>query len=136
MGSLIDSVTPSYHDAQGGQQRYACFAGERLLGALFLAPEPVPVPRSWLVEQLVTIHEGRRARLGVIAGRPRRGTIDRGATVCSCFGVGANQITQAVAAGCQTVDAIGKATQAGTNCGSCRAEIRGIIEAHRLKAAE
>ena len=135
-GESAETETLSYHDAQGGQQRYACFAGERLLGALFLAPEPVPVPRNWLVEQLTVRHEGRRARLGVIAGRPRRGTIDRGATVCSCFGVGVNQITQAVAAGCQTIDAIGEATHAGTNCGSCRAEIRGIIEAHRLKAAE
>ncbi|TIT39998.1 MAG: hypothetical protein E5W76_17825, partial [Mesorhizobium sp.] len=39
-------------------------------------------------------------------------------------------------AGCGTVEAIGEATRAGTNCGSCRAEIRAIIAAGRVQAAE
>jgi assimilatory nitrate reductase catalytic subunit len=136
LGATVESETLFYRDAQGGQQRYACFAGERLVGALFLALEPVPVPRSWLVEQLANRHPARSDRFAVIAGRPRRGTVDRGATVCSCFNVGINQIAAAVAAGCHTVEAVGQAMQAGTNCGSCRAEIRGIIEACRLRAAE
>ena len=42
----------------------------------------------------------------------------------------------AAKAGCGTVEAIGQALQAGTNCGSCRAEIKGIINAYRLRAAE
>jgi assimilatory nitrate reductase catalytic subunit len=71
-----------------------------------------------------------------MAARPGQGVADRGATVCSCFGIGANQIAAAAANGCATVEAIGKVLQAGTNCGSCRAEIRGIVDAHRLQAAE
>jgi assimilatory nitrate reductase catalytic subunit len=126
----------SYHDLSGGQRRYACFEGDRLVGALFLDREPVAAPRSWAVEQLASRHEGRRARLSVMAARPGQGVADRGATVCSCFGVGANQIAAAAANGCATVEAIGKVLQAGTNCGSCRAEIRGIVDAHRLQAAE
>jgi assimilatory nitrate reductase catalytic subunit len=62
---------------------------------------------------------------------------DSGAIVCSCFSVGINTITAAVAQqGCTSVEAVGACTKAGTNCGSCRAEIRGIIDAHRLQAAE
>jgi bacterioferritin-associated ferredoxin len=75
-------------------------------------------------------------RVAVVAGRPGRGLAERGATVCSCFGVGANQIAAAAKAGCLTVEAMGQALQAGTNCGSCRAEIKGIINAYRLQAAE
>jgi assimilatory nitrate reductase catalytic subunit len=125
----------SYQDVSGGQRRYACFEDERLVGALFLDREPVAVPRNWAAEQLALKH-GRHARLSVLAARPGQGTIDRGATVCSCFGVGANQIAAAAAAGCATIEAVGKALQAGTNCGSCRAEIKSIIDAHRLQAAE
>ena len=70
-----------------------------------------------------------------MAGRPGKGSVDRGAIVCSCFAVGANEIAAAAARGCTTVAAIGEALQAGTNCGSCRAEIRNIIEAQRDTAA-
>ncbi|TIT70654.1 MAG: (2Fe-2S)-binding protein, partial [Mesorhizobium sp.] len=37
---------------------------------------------------------------------------------------------------CSTVGAVGEALKAGTNCGSCRAEIRAIIGAGRVQAAE
>jgi len=71
-----------------------------------------------------------------ISGRPSNSVLDRGATVCSCFGVGANEIAAAVDRGCTTVAAVGNALQAGTNCGSCRAEIGYLIEARRPRAAE
>ena len=61
---------------------------------------------------------------------------DPGATVCSCFGVGVNQIVAAVRGGCHSVEAVGKELNAGTNCGSCRAEIRGIIDGCLAAAAE
>ena len=114
---------PSPITTCAGRYRFACFDGERLVGALFLAPEPVAVSRAWACEQLATQHPGQRARMAVMAGRPGTGLADRGATVCSCFGIGANQIAAAVAGGCTTVGAVGQALQAGTNCGSCRGEI-------------
>jgi len=118
----------SYQDASSDRHRFACFKGEHLAGALFLAAEPVPVSRDWAVEQLSATFADPRRRLSIIAARPGAGSLDRGATVCSCFGVGAKQIAAAVAAGCTSVEAIGQSTQAGTNCGSCRAEIRKIID--------
>ncbi|WP_027133478.1 nitrate reductase [Geminicoccus roseus] len=135
-GCLQDADFLAYHDAEAGQQRFAWFDGGRLLGALFLAQEPVAVSRAWAVDQLAVPFDSGAARLAVVAGRPGRGVADRGATVCSCFGIGANQIAGAVRAGCATVAAVGEALQAGTNCGSCRAEIKGIIDANRLQAAE
>ncbi|PAP96620.1 nitrate reductase [Mesorhizobium wenxiniae] len=128
--------TLAYHDVAGGHYRFARFAGSRLAGALYLAPKPVAVSRSWAVEQLSADHANRRGRLAIVAGRPGGNAVDRGAVVCSCFGVGANQIADAVRGGCVSVEAIGATLHAGTNCGSCRAEIRTIIEARRLQAAE
>ena len=125
----------SYHDTNAGQQRFAGFDEGRLVGALFLAPEPVAVSREWAVAQLAADFTSQK-RLAVLAGRAGRGGADKGAIVCACFSVGANQIAGAVTAGCRTVQAVGEAVQAGTNCGSCRAEIRGIINAHQLQAAE
>ena len=61
---------------------------------------------------------------------------DKGAIVCACFSVGCNEIASAANEGCTTVEAIGERLKAGTNCGSCRAEIRGVIDACQIVAAE
>jgi assimilatory nitrate reductase catalytic subunit len=125
----------AYHDAQTGRHRYACYDGDRLAGAVFLAPEPVAVSRDWAIAQLGAPNLARRQRTSVVAGRPGKGGIDRGATVCACFSVGANEIAAAVGRGCRTVSAVGEALHAGTNCGSCRSEIRNIIDAQLATAA-
>ncbi|CCB67179.1 nitrate reductase [Hyphomicrobium sp. MC1] len=134
-GSSSDADTIAFHDCQSARYRFACYRDETLLGAVFLAPEPVAVSRDWAVAQLATAHQ-RAARFKIIAGRPGAGGADKGATVCSCFGVGANDIAAAARRGCRTVAEIGETLQAGTNCGSCRAEIKTIIEAQNLQAAE
>ena len=61
---------------------------------------------------------------------------DPGPTVCACFSVGLNAVKEAIAAGAGDVDAVGRATRAGTNCGSCRSEIRRVlVEGARLVSA-
>ncbi|MCZ7861971.1 nitrate reductase [Agrobacterium salinitolerans] len=125
-----------YSDRQTGDLRLAFFDGNTLLAALFIAEEPVAVARNWAISQLTERHEDLRMRFALVAGRPGAGRADPGATVCSCFNVGVNQITSAIRNGCLSVEAIGKALNAGTNCGSCRAEIRGIIDGCLKTAAE
>ncbi|MCZ7449183.1 molybdopterin-dependent oxidoreductase [Agrobacterium rhizogenes] len=125
-----------YSDRQTGDLRLAFFDGETLLAALFIANQPVAVARNWAISQLTERHEDLRMRFALVAGRPGAGRADPGATVCSCFNVGVNQITTAIRDGCHSVEAIGKALNAGTNCGSCRAEIRGIIDGCFKTAAE
>ena len=72
----------------------------------------------------------------MLAGRAPADMPDKGAIVCACMGVGTNEIADAVRAGCLDVNAVGKATGAGTNCGSCKAEISEILHAHMPAAAE
>lgn len=125
-----------YADASSGQVRLAFFDGDKLLAAIYVANTPVAVARNWAISQLSANHADLRTRFSLVAGRPGAGGSDPGATVCSCFCVGINQITSAIRDGCHNVEAIGKALNAGTNCGSCRAEIRGIIDACMKTAAE
>jgi len=134
---IPDHIEPlGYADAQSGDLRLAFFEGDRLLAAFFLARQPVAVARNWAIEQLAVRHTELAKRFAVVAGRPGAGRMDPGATVCSCFGVGVNQIVAAVRSGCHSVEAVGKDLNAGTNCGSCRAEIRGIIDGCLAAAAE
>lgn len=134
--SIPDTIEPlRYVDRQSGDIRLAFFDGDRLLAALFLASEPVAVARNWAIAQLTAEHGNLRKRFALVAGRPGADKPDPGATVCACFSVGVNQIVAAARQGCRSVEAIGKALNAGTNCGSCRAEIRGIIDGCAAAAA-
>ncbi len=135
-GSAREIELLTYHDVAAAQRRFAAFDGNRLVGALFLAEKPVAISRDWATEQLETTYADRQRRFAVIAGRPGDGAPDRGAIVCSCFGVGAMQITVAAKSGCRTVESIGAMLQAGTNCGSCRSEIKAIIDALNLQPVE
>jgi assimilatory nitrate reductase catalytic subunit len=124
-----------YQDTQAGRRRFAAYDNGHLTGMLFLAPEPVAVSREWAVAQLAGTDSILSRRNSVLAGRPGAGAVDRGATVCACFGVGVNEIGAAVRSGCCTIASVGEATHAGTNCGSCRPEIKRIINDHALAKA-
>jgi len=60
---------------------------------------------------------------------------DRGGEICACFNVSCGAVEKAIACGATTLDAVGSATRAGTNCGSCRPEIRALLRAARVKQA-
>jgi nitrite reductase (NADH) large subunit len=49
--------------------------------------------------------------------------------VCDCNGVCKGKIVEAIKAGKTTLLSVGKATRAGTGCGSCKKMIKGLIEA-------
>lgn len=51
-------------------------------------------------------------------------------TVCRCAGVSGAAIAGAVEEGCSTVAEVSKATRAGTGCGGCHEDIKGLIEKH------
>lgn len=58
---------------------------------------------------------------------------ERGGEICACFGVSCGAVEAAVVGGATSLDAIGAITKAGTNCDSCRPEIRALIRAARPK---
>ena len=49
--------------------------------------------------------------------------------ICDCNGVSKGTICDAIKAGKCTVQNVGKATRAGTGCGSCKTLVKGLIEA-------
>ncbi len=56
---------------------------------------------------------------------------DRGGEICACFGVSVAALQAAIDDGAATLAAVGVITHAGTNCGSCRPEIRALLRAAR-----
>lgn len=120
------------HDREAGLTRLAAFAGERLAGALFIGPTPVALSRGFLAEALTSAHSPQE-RFRLLAGHGGAAAPDRGAIVCACFQVGINEINAAIRAGHGSVEAIGAVLKAGTNCGSCRHDIRRMLDETRLE---
>jgi assimilatory nitrate reductase catalytic subunit len=68
----------------------------------------------------------------LLSGRPGDTGEDAGPSVCACFGVGRNTLENAIREqGLASVEDIGKALQAGTNCGSCIPELKALLEQNR-----
>jgi len=103
------------------------------------------------VEAILALSErgddGARDRLSVFMRRGRvsvdertallAGGVDaaRGGEVCACFGVSCGSVERAIACGAITLDQVGAVTKAGTNCGSCRSDIRALLRAGRQRKA-
>jgi assimilatory nitrate reductase catalytic subunit len=131
------AVLLSVRDERSGRHSFALFEDGKVVFAVYLSPEPVLVSRQWAVSLLADALPDASRRSEVLAGRPGSDMPDPGAIICACFSVGINTIIEAVTeGGCHSVDAIGAALKAGTNCGSCRAEIKGILATQQLTAAE
>jgi assimilatory nitrate reductase catalytic subunit len=104
-----------------------------LIAALYITRTGELPQRDWAAAQLGELAD---TPAELLAGRPSTPAPDRGAMVCVCHGIGEKQITEAANQGATSVEAIGTATCAGTNCGSCRPAIARLIEAMRSSLLE
>ncbi len=130
LGVPGDAEAVAYEDSARGQYRCVFSRTGVVCAAIYVAREPVAVARGYVAGQL-----GTPVTADLLAGRTGAGRPDPGATICACFGVGRNTITAAAEGGLTSVEAIGHALRAGTNCGSCRPEIAALIAACRPQLA-
>ena len=113
-----------------GQSRYRAARIEdgRLESCIFIGPEVTLPDREWLSKLFAGNKLDDKERGSLLTGRPASAEEDSGRIVCSCFGVGIKTIEKGIREqGLQSVEAIGKALRAGTNCGSCVPEIKAIL---------
>ena len=121
-------------DEKGGAYRCVAVDHGVVLGVIFIAPAPVGAARAWLCEQFA---QNDATPLALLAGRPPRAFRDPGRKICVCMNVGANTILDAIAEkNLSSADAIGKATGAGTGCGSCKPEIERLLNQPALAASQ
>ncbi len=124
-----------YTDMAGGRFRAATFIGDRLQAVLFVGPRAALPDGAWLAGLFGKESLDAAERRALLSGYPPDGAAAAGALVCACHGVRAGAIEDAIAAGCDNAAAIGVATKAGTNCGSCVPELRAMLAARIREAA-
>jgi assimilatory nitrate reductase catalytic subunit len=127
-------------DPAGGVWRRARFRDERLEAVLWVGPAREESALDAAIDALASERLDAAGRRAALAGRTATGGVDQGPLVCSCFGVRRGAIVTAAQAGAADVEALGEALRCGTNCGSCKPELKRIIsdvsaDAPRTQAA-
>ena len=117
-----------YSDPNAGIYRAALLIDNRLAACVFLSPRPDLPARSWLSSLFVKDRVTERDRAGLLMGQSPDPRADAGPIVCSCFGVGQKTICSAIRQhNLTTPQQVGQKLKAGTNCGSCVAEIKMLL---------
>jgi assimilatory nitrate reductase catalytic subunit len=115
-------------DAAGGRYRGAKVVDERLQACVFVATVKSLPSRNWLATLFASQRLSDVDRLAILAGRAPKGSLEAGPVVCSCFAVGRSTLLRAIRGDkLVSVEEIGKALRAGTNCGSCIPELKGLL---------
>jgi assimilatory nitrate reductase catalytic subunit len=123
-------------DTAGGRYRGASVEGQRLVACVFVATAKSLPSRTWLATLFRAEPLSDADRLAILAGRAPKGSLEAGPVVCSCFAVGRSTLLRAIRGDkLVTVEQIGKALRAGTNCGSCVPELKGLLAESSATAA-
>jgi assimilatory nitrate reductase catalytic subunit len=134
--SHADADWLEYSDSTAGIYRAAHLVDDRLEGCVFISPRADLPTRTWLSTLFQRTRLGDMDRAGLLAGQAANAA-DAGAPVCTCFSIGRNTICKAIRERQLTTTAqIGKLLRAGTNCGSCLPELKGLLaEENSLREA-
>ncbi len=124
----------SRRDEQARLFQAVSFVGDRLEAFLHIGPSLDRAALEWAIALLGHERVEPAARRLVFAG-PAGGKAAAGPLVCACFGVRLETIEAAIVNGGASIEAVGAATGAGANCGSCRAEIRQILASYAAARA-
>jgi nitrite reductase (NADH) large subunit len=104
----------------------------RLAGAILLGDGSAAPTLLQAFDRGSALPEARSELLfpGGDAGRaPSAADLPDDAQVCNCNGVSKGRLMEAVRGGCRSLKTLCDATRAGTGCGSCKPQVKAILEA-------
>lgn len=101
-----------------------------LIGAVLMGDKSEFAEFKSLIENKIELSEKRKSLLmGSSETRPILGKL-----VCSCSRVGEGNIKEVIAGGCSNFEALCTQTGAGLGCGSCKTEVREILNQAKTPA--
>lgn len=114
-----------YQDRATGRYRCANIIEGRLNVCVFIAQDENLPARHSLITLFTRETLTSAERFGLLTGH---GDEPRDNTICACFNVGRNELLKAIyEQNLRTPAQIGEKLKAGSNCGSCIPELKGLI---------
>jgi len=120
--------TLTFSNPASGQIRLATVQNNKLDICLFVTEKGALPERSWLQSLFQRDSLNSRIYNTLLSGQPLDPSLTTGPIICSCFGISQKAILSAFTnKHAKTVDDIGNLLKAGSNCGSCKPEIKDLI---------
>lgn len=104
---------------------------DKLVGAILIGDKSEFLEFRDLIQQRIELSDKRLELLR----SGKKGTPVIGKLVCSCGNVGEGNILEKIAAGCDNLQQVCQASGAGLGCGSCKSEIKALLEKSVKKTA-
>lgn len=104
---------------------------DKLVGAILIGDKSEFIEFRDLIQQQTELSDKRLELLR----SGKKGTPVLGKLVCSCGNVGEGNILEKIAAGCNNLQQLCQASGAGMGCGSCKPEVKALLEKSIQKTA-
>lgn len=104
---------------------------DKLVGAILIGDKSEFIEFRDLIQQQIELSDKRLELLR----SGKKGTPVIGKLVCSCGNVGEGNIMEKIAGGCNNLQQLCQASGAGMGCGSCKPEIKALLEKFIQKTA-
>lgn len=124
--SSCDGDWAYFESTAEGTHSVVCLLEGELQFVAFFQAEKEPVNAEW-IDDLFNSGSISSGEVGQLLSRTAGEEYLKGKIICSCFRIGENQILQAIEQGVDSVEGLGEALQCGTNCGSCKGELQGLL---------
>lgn len=98
---------------------------DRLIGAILIGDKSEFAEFKSLIESQLELGDKREL---LLRGSAKPSEPPIGAIICSCNNVGAGNIENHIKSGCHNFDELCRLSNAGTGCGSCRPEVKRILD--------
>lgn len=123
-GSGVGYEEVIFTDKQKRFYKKCIINGDKLVGAILLGDKSEFVEYKSLIQHQTELSDKRLQLLR----SGKSGNALKGKVVCSCNNVGDGNLKEAIKGGCADFQALCQQTGAGTGCGSCRPEVKAILE--------
>ncbi len=127
-----DDEVVTYAEPKRGVYKKLIVRGGRLAGAILLGDGAVAPTLLEAFDRAAELPDLRADLLFPGAGVERHrdvADLPDDARICNCNGVSKGRIVEAARGGALTLGAVAGATRAGTGCGTCKGQLRAILDA-------
>jgi len=117
-----------FSDKQKHYYKKCIIQGDKLVGAILFGDKSEFTEYKSLIQHQTELSDKRLQLLRSGQSAP----VLKGKVVCSCNNVGDGNLSDAIAGGCRDFQSLCQQTGAGTGCGSCKLEVKALLEAQAI----